>query len=125
MTDIDPDDSYRSEIARRNQRRALNERDYKLMIVAFGILAYSAFANLVVGALQLVEGAGLSVVAIYSLILSAVYAIAAHQVWFKKYPAWWLIVLPAMLTIIILVLTRTFSPIALLLNAVLLITIPL
>ena len=43
-------------------------------------------------------------------------AVAAHQVWVKKYAASWLVALPAILTIVLLVFTLTFSPVALLLN---------
>ena len=125
MNDVNPDDGRRLEIAQRNQRRTLNERDYKLMMTMFGILAYSAFANLVGSALQMYAISRLLPTTICTLVIGIMYAVAAHQVWVKKYATSWLVALPAILTIILLVLTQTFSPVALLLNVILLITIPL
>ena len=124
MNDVNPDDGRRLEIAQRNQRRTLNERDYKLMMTMFGILAYSAFANLVGSALQMYAISRLLPTTVCTLVIGVMYAVAAHQVWVKKYAASWLIALPAILTIVLLVFTLTFSPVALLLNVILLITIP-
>jgi hypothetical protein len=125
MNDVNPDDGRRLEIAQRNQRRTLNERDYKLMMTMFGILAYSAFANLVGSALQMYAISRLLPTTVCTLVIGVMYAVAAHQVWVKKYAASWLVALPAILTIALLALTQTFSPVALLLNVILLITIPL
>ena len=125
MNDVNPDDGRRLEIAQRNQRRTLNERDYKLMMTMFGILAYSAFANLVGSALQMYAISRLLPTTVCTLVIGVMYAVAAHQVWVKKYAASWLVALPAILTIALLTLTQTFSPVALLLNVILLITIPL
>jgi hypothetical protein len=124
MNDVNPDDGRRLEIAQRNQRRTLNERDYKLMMTMFGILAYSAFANLVGSALQMYAISRLLPTTVCTLVIGVMYAVAAHQVWVKKYAASWLVALPAILTIVLLGLTQTFSPVALLLNVILLITIP-
>jgi hypothetical protein len=125
MNDVNPDDGRRLEIAQRNQRRTLNERDYKLMMTMFGILAYSAFANLVGSALQMYAISRLLPTTVCTLVIGVMYAVAAHQVWVKKYAASWLVALPAILTIVLLGLTQTFSPVALLLNVILLITIPM
>jgi hypothetical protein len=124
MSDVNPDDSRRLEMAQRNQRRTLNERDYKLMMTMFGILAYLAFANLAGGALQLYATSRLIPTAICALVIGIMYAVAAHQVWVKKYAASWLVALPAILTIVLLAFTLSFAPVALLLNVILLITIP-
>ncbi|MFZ0871774.1 MAG: hypothetical protein WAM90_13755, partial [Rhodanobacter sp.] len=105
MNDVNPDDGRRLEIAQRNQRRTLNERDYKLMMTMFGILAYSAFANLVGSALQMYAISRLLPTTVCTLVIGVMYAVAAHQVWVKKYAASWLIALPAILTIVLLGLT--------------------
>ena len=124
MDNLNVDDTRRSDIALRNQRRALGERDHKLMMFMFGVLAYSAFANSVVGVVQFFAHSPSLILTICSLVLGVVYAIAAHHVWTKKSPSWWIIALPAVLTIGIIVATLQLSPIALLLNIALLAVIP-
>ncbi|RDS79810.1 hypothetical protein DWU98_15285 [Dyella monticola] len=124
MDNLNVDDSRRSEIALRNQRRDLGERDHKLMMFMFGVLAYSAFANSVVGVVRFFTSSPSLMSTISSLVLGVIYAVAAHHVWTSKSPRWWLIALPAVLTIGIIAATLLFSPIALALNIALLAVIP-
>jgi hypothetical protein len=120
-------DDYRADIARRNRRRNLESRDYKIMMAMFGILAYSAFANLVAGAMPFMGGKGAVADAILALVLAALYAVAAYRVFGKGAP-WWLVALPAVLSILLLLLiwlvNGVFGVIPFLLNVVLLVLIP-
>lgn len=100
---MDFENNRRASIALRNQRRALEERDYKLMIVMFSAVGYLAFANLmggVVSIMHIKQGGVFVFQAIVNLVLGLLYVAAAHQVWFKQRPKWWLVVLPATISIV-------------------------
>ncbi|GLQ98651.1 hypothetical protein [Dyella mobilis] len=123
---MDTQDNRRAEIARRNQRRHLEERDRKLMMAMFGITGYSAVMNLIVGVIRLVGGSHV-VDSVIGVVLGVLYAVAAHQVWFKPKPNGWLIAVPAVITIllsVVAILMGRFGFVALLLNAALLVLIP-
>jgi hypothetical protein len=125
---MDVQDNRRFEIARRNQRRALESRDYKLMMAMFGIVGYSAVMNFLAGVVNIFAVNGSVAVAISGVVLGVLYALAAYQVWFKSRPSWWLIALPAVITIvtsIVAILAGTFGFLALLLNVALIVLIPL
>jgi hypothetical protein len=82
------ENNQRASIARRNQLRALESRDYKLMITMFSIAAYSALSNLMGaagGALHVKEGAFFVFQFALGLVLSLLYGLAAHEIWFRKY----------------------------------------
>jgi hypothetical protein len=58
----------------------------------------------------------------------SLYAVAAFEAWFKQYPKWWLIVLPAVLAIVLAVasfIAGTMAIAPLLLNVIVLVLIPL
>jgi hypothetical protein len=125
---MDVQDNRRFEIARRNQRRALEVREYKLMMIMFGIVGYSAVMNLLVGVLNIFATNASVAIAIAGAVLGALYALATYQVWFKRKPLWWLIALPAVLSIVMSVsaiLAGTFGYVSLLLNVALIALIPL
>ncbi|WP_333676338.1 hypothetical protein [Dyella sp.] len=120
--------NHRASIARRNQRRAIESRDYKAMMVMFGILGYSAVANLIMGVIRIIGGSQTVIEPILGVVLGALYAVAAFEVWFKQYPKWWLIVLPAVLAIVLAVasfIAGTMAIAPLLLNVIVLVLIPL
>jgi hypothetical protein len=119
--------NFRAEVIRRNQRRKLDDRDHKLMMAMFGILGYSSVMNLVVGVLTVVRG-GNVVDAVSGIVLGILYGLAAHQVWFKSTPKWWLIVVPSAISMTLAVasiLLGVFAIVPLLLNAGLLALIPI
>jgi hypothetical protein len=125
---MDFEANHRASIARRNQRRAIENRDYKAMMIMFGILGYSAAANLIVGVIRMVGGSHTVIEPILGLVLGALYAVAAFEVWFKQYPKWWLIALPAALSIVLAVASFIAGTIAiapLLVNVIVLVLIPL
>jgi hypothetical protein len=98
------ENDHRASIARRNQRRALEERDYKLTITMFSIVGYLGFTNLiggVAGALHVKEGGVFAFQAVVDLVLCALYVAAAREVWFKQLPRWRLVVLPATISIVL------------------------
>jgi uncharacterized membrane protein HdeD (DUF308 family) len=125
---MDVQDNRRFEIARRNQRRALEAREYKLMMIMFGIVGYSAVTNLMVGVLNMFAANVSVAIAIAAIVLGALYALATYQAWFKSKPSWWLIALPAVISIlmsVVAIFMGKFGYVSLLLNVALIALIPL
>ena len=120
-------DDYRAEIALRNRRRKLESRNHKIMMVVFGLLAYSAFANFAAGAMQLIAGSGWD--AGFAAFLGLLYVVGAYRVWIKGDTRWWPVALPAILSIVFLLLvwwaTGSLGLIPLLLNITLLVLVPI
>jgi len=116
--------NYRAEIALRNRRRNLEERERKLSMAVFGLMTYSAFANFLAGAMSLSASPA---DAWLGLILGALYSLGVYRVWVKDDIRWWPVAVPAGICIAILVLAwvgGVHRPIPLLLNIVLLVLVP-
>lgn len=125
---MDFENNRRADIVRRNQRRSLEAREYKLMMIMFGITGYSSVMNLFVGMVHLIGEDRTIVGAILGLILGVFYGFAAYEMWFKSKPRWWLVVVPAVITMVVAVaaiLAGSFAIAPLVLNAVLLALIPM
>ena len=105
---IDP----RAEIAARNRRRQLEARARKFTGAVFGLMGYSAFANIVASALAIAETPGESV---FGVFLGVLYAFGANRVRAKDETRWWPVAVPAGLSIAALVLAAIggfYNPIA-------------
>jgi len=125
MDETEEANSRRADIAMRNRRRTLESRERKLTMAVFGLMAYSAFANVVSGIVLLATSpldAGLG------LILGVLYSLGAYRIWFKDDTRWWPIAVPAGISIAVLMLAwlgGVQHPIPLLLNIVLLVLVPI
>lgn len=125
MDEREEANGHRAEIAMRNRRRTLEARERKLTMAVFGLMAYSAFANVVSGIALLTASpldAGLG------LILGVLYSFGAYRIWFKDDIRWWPVVVPAGIALAVLILAwlgGVRHPIPLLLNAVLLVLVPI
>lgn len=115
----------RADIAMRNRRRKLEARERKLTMAVFGLMAYSAFANVVSGIVLLTTSpfdAGLG------FILGVMYSLGAYRIWFKDDTRWWPVAVPAGIAIVVLLLAwlgGVWHPFPLLLNTVLLVLVPI
>lgn len=90
----------RNDFALRDRRRTLESRDYNLMLSTIGILACSAFGNLMASVEQLLGGAlpeGL-----LSGTLGAFYVLAIYLFWFRNQRHWWVVALPSGLSVLLL-----------------------
>jgi len=125
MGETEEANSRRADIAMRNRRRMLESRERKLTMAVFGLMAYSAFANVVSGIVLLTTSpldAGLG------LILGALYSLGAYRVWLKDDIRWWPVAVPAGISIAVLIMAwlgGVQHPIPLLLNAILLVLVPI
>lgn len=118
-------DGYRAEIALRNRRRALNERERKLSMAVSGLMVYSAFANFL-GAAMAFSSSPLDVW--LGLILGVLYSLGTYRVWVKDDTRWWPVAVPACISICVVVLAwfgEVRLPVPLLLNSALLVLVPL
>ncbi|GLQ91709.1 hypothetical protein GCM10007901_06590 [Dyella acidisoli] len=70
-------------------------------MVLFGILAYSALSHLVGDAIYFVEGGRSLLEFGCSLGLGVLYGMTARRVWFDSNTPWWIIVAPAVLSLMI------------------------
>jgi hypothetical protein len=119
-------DIDRAGIARRNRRRELESREYNLMLVTVGIVAYSAFSNLM--GLFGWLGTGRFADAAISAVFTGLYGFAAYRVWARSDVRWWVVGIPAGLAVLLtaLIIAHGFGvpvlPLAL--NIVLLILVP-
>lgn len=124
MSESEETNNYRAEIAQRNRRRVLDGRAHKISMAVFGLMAYSAFANFVGGVVALGSSpadAGLG------LILGSLYSLGVYRVWAKDDTRWWPVALPAVISIVVLLLAwfgGAPRPVPLLLNVVLLVLVP-
>jgi hypothetical protein len=117
-------DSYRAEIALRNRRRALNDRERKLSMAVSGLMVYSAFANFLAGAMAFASS---PLDAWLGLILGGLYSLGVYRVWAKDDTRWWPVAVPACISISVIVLAWIGGvrlPVPLVLNVVLLILVP-
>ena len=127
MTDIDQDwGAVRHDVAARNRRYAIEGRLHKLTLLVAGLLAYSAFGNFVAAAM-VVRTSPTDVW--IGVVLGTLYALGVYRVWLKDDTRWWPVAVPAGLTIAWLLLvwwaTGIFAPIPIVLNAALLVLVPL
>lgn len=125
MSEIEEASSYRADIALRNRRRALDSRAHKISMAVFGLMAYSAFANIGGGVVILGSSpvdAGLR------FILGALYSLGVYRVWAKDDTRWWPVALPAGICIAITLLawlSNGLHPVPLLINVALLALVPI
>lgn len=125
MGETEEANSRRADIAMRNRRRTLESRERKLTMAVFGLMAYSAFANVVSGIVLLATSpldAGLG------LILGVLYSLGAYRIWFKDDIRWWPVAVPAGISVAVLILAwlgGVQHPIPLLLNIALLVLVPI
>lgn len=91
---------FRRDIATRDRRRALQSQDYNLMLATIGILAYSAFSYLMMFAGVLLRGALID--AAINGVLGALYVFAAYRVWARDDRRWWVVALPAGLSLLLI-----------------------
>ena len=120
-----PEQDHRAEIALRNRRRKLENRERKLTKAVFGLSAYTAVSNLIGGVGALLGGVVPD--AIFSLILSSIFAFAAYRVWIKDDPRWWPVGVPATINVLLsllLILVGIPAYIPLAIGILLLILIP-
>lgn len=125
MSETEGVDSYRAEIALRNRRRALNDRERKLSMAVSGLMVYSAFANFL-GAAIAVARSPLDVW--LGLILGALYSLGTYRVWVKDDTRWWPVAVPAGISISVIVLAwigGAHLPVPFVLNVVLLVLVPI
>jgi hypothetical protein len=90
----------RTDFALRERRRALESREYTLMIATLGMLAYSAFGNLVGGAGLFFDRAYVD--GVFSVVLGGLYVFALYRLWFKNDRRWWVVALPAGVSVLLL-----------------------
>jgi hypothetical protein len=119
----------RAEISYRNKRRDLEARDYKVMMLTFGILAYSGFSNLAIGIVRVFGGMTMLADAILSIVLGTLFAFGAYRVWVKDDTRAWVVLLPAVLSLALISLiwlVTGFPPLVpLILGVALLVLVPL
>lgn len=125
MSDVQETNHRRAEIAARNRRRALEERERKYSMAVFGLMGYCAFSNLLGGVLAL--GSSLPDACV-GAVIGALYALGAYRVWSKDDTRWWPVAVPAGIALVVLLLAWVGGgprPVPILLNAVLLVLVPL
>src|SRR6476659_7196665 len=114
---------WRAEIAARNRWRQLEARERKWTMAVFGLMGYSAFANVLAGVMALASPSDAAI----GFVLGALYAVGVYRVWLKDDTRWWPVALPAGLTIAFLAfvaLGGSYHPIPVVLNVVLLALVP-
>lgn len=125
MSETEGANGRRADIALRNRRRTAESRERKLSMVVFGLMAYSAFANVVSGAMlvsKLPLAAGLGVV------LGVLYGLGAYRVWSRDDTRWWPVAVPASISLAFLLLgwlAGNPHPVPVLINIVLLVLVPI
>ena len=124
MSDVEEMD-YRSQIAIRNRLRIAESRERKLTMAVFGLMAYSAVGN----AFTAIASIGVSPLDVgLGLVLAALYSLGVYRAWLKDDIRWWPVAVPAGISVTLLLLAWTvgvFKPIPLLLNAALLVLVPI
>lgn len=125
MSEVGATLDRRSEIALRSRRRLLEGRLHKLTMAVGGLMAYSAFGNIVGGMAVLVSSPW---EAAPGFVLGSLYVFGAHRVWGKDDVHWWPVAVPAGISIATLLLAwfgGVQQPIPLLLNIALLVLVPI
>lgn len=114
---------FRRDIAARDRRRALQSQDYNLMLLTIGILAYSAFGYLMTFAGVLLRGGLLD--ALVNGVFGGLYVFAVYRVWARDDRRWWVVALPAGLSLLLILVCWAaglgFAAIPLALNLALLV----
>lgn len=85
----------RADIARKSRKRMLAEKDRRVMMALFGIMAYLGASNLIFGALSLFGDAPARIDGIVMCVFGALFAYAAMRVWAKDDTRWWIVLVPA------------------------------
>ena len=132
MAELETEGSYRSEVALRTRRRALDDRLRRFTAAVFGLMGYLAVSNFLAtinsfsGALEH-QTLALVSVAVGSL-LGALYAFGAYRVWFKDDIRWWPVAIPAGISIVLSLLAFLSGALAfvpLIINVALLVMVPI
>jgi hypothetical protein len=96
-----PEPFSRADIALRNRRRNLQEREFKLLRLISGIHAYTAISCVTI-ALKLVSmGAQAAALAGFVLALAVVCGYVFISIWRSKPPPTWLVLLPSSIFILL------------------------
>lgn len=125
MSAADEQLDRRSAIALRNRRRLLEGKLHKLIMAIGGLMAYSAFGN-IVGGIAVVGSLPWN--GAFSLVLGGLYVLGTHRVWNKDDVRWWPVAVPAGISIAIQLLAwfgGALLPGPLLINAALLVLVPI
>jgi hypothetical protein len=85
----------RADIARKSRKRVLAEKDRRVMMAMFGIMAYMGSMNLILGALSLFGDAPVGIDGVLMCVFGTLFAYAAMRVWAKDDTRWWIVVVPA------------------------------
>ena len=116
---------HRAEIALRNRRRGLQDRERKLTYAVFGLMGYSAVANLLGGLGAALANSPIDVAV--GIALAALYGFGALRVW-KDDIGWWPVAVPAGISIVLVAAAWAAGlpmPVPLLINLALLVLVPL
>lgn len=102
----------RADIARTSRQRMLAEKDRRVMMALFGIMAYLGVSNLISGVFLLFGDAAAQIDGIVMCVFGALFAYAAMRVWAKDDTRWWIVLVPAgsFLVIGVLLLLVGFVP---------------
>jgi hypothetical protein len=132
MAELEAEGSYRSEVALRMRRRALDDRLRRFTAGVFGLMGYSAVSNFLAtlgsfsGATEHQTFALFSVA--FGLLLGALYSFGAYRVWFKDDIRWWPVAFPAGISIVLSLLAFVAGALALVplvINVALLVMVPI
>lgn len=124
MSDTDTIASHRADMALRSRRRFLESRFSKVTWALIGLLGYSAFSNLIAGAIALGKSPGSGAI---SIALGILYALGVYYVARMDDTPWWPVAVPAGIAIAIIILELlggAFHLIPLVINIILLVLVP-
>ena len=125
MNESEESTAWRAEVAAKNRRLALEAKERKYSWGVIGLVGYSAFGNLLAGVIQLGKS---PLDAVFGFLLGATYLFALYRVWAKDDIRWWPPGVPAMFSILFLLLAWAGGmprPVPIALNILLLVLIPL
>lgn len=85
----------RADIARKSRKRVLVEKDRRVMMTMFAIMAYLGATNLIFGAISLFGDAPVRIDGVVMCVFGGLFAYAAMRVWAKDDTRWWIVLVPA------------------------------
>lgn len=117
-------EEVRARIATRNRKRALKDKEYKLLQLVSGVHGYSAYACFTSALAVGVSSTGNAVVTGILVALGGLFAYVFVAIWRNKLPSIWLVVLPSTIFVVVGVFFGAFFSPVFWLNAAAHIEIP-